>query len=220
PRDSWVHIPGFVTSKINSARVDGGPALMVKTIESITGIRVDFWMLTSFGGLRRMVDHIGGLTVTVPYAMHDRYSGANFKAGPIHMRGWQALAFARNRHDTPNGDFSRSQNQGRLFLAALAQLGRQFPANPAVLFTWISAGWRNVSTDLPPGTPSSLDASETRTLSVTYRSGPAPRATRAATRASPVSRQGVSSSPTLTGNEDWKTIAPVRFPSARVSFPR
>jgi polyisoprenyl-teichoic acid--peptidoglycan teichoic acid transferase len=152
PRDSWVHIPGFGTSKINSAMVDGGPALMVKTIESITGIRIDFWMLTSFGGLRRMVDYIGGLTVTVPYAMHDRYSGADFKAGPIHMRGWQALAFARNRHDTPNGDFSRSQNQGRLFLAALAQLGKQFPGNPAVLFTWISAGWRNVSTDLPPST--------------------------------------------------------------------
>jgi len=30
---------------------------------------------------------------------------------------------AITRHDTPNGDFSRSQNQGRLFLAALAQLG-------------------------------------------------------------------------------------------------
>ena len=42
PRDSWVHIPGFGTSKINSAMVDGGPALMVKTIESITGIPAVF----------------------------------------------------------------------------------------------------------------------------------------------------------------------------------
>jgi LCP family protein required for cell wall assembly len=149
PRDSWVQIPGFGTSKINSAMVDGGPPLMVKTIESITRIHIDFWMLTSFGGLRRMVDWIGGLEVNIPYPMHDSYSGANFDhAGLMHLRGWQALAFARNRHDTPRGDFSRSQNQGRLFMAALAELGDKFRRDPTVVFQWISAGWQNVQTDL------------------------------------------------------------------------
>jgi polyisoprenyl-teichoic acid--peptidoglycan teichoic acid transferase len=153
PRDSWVSIPGHGHGKINSAMVLGGPNLMVRTIESITGIRIDFWILTSFQGLTHMVDWIGGLAVNIPYPMHDRYSGANFnKAGPMHLRGRQALAFARNRHDTPRGDFSRSQNQGRLFMAALAQLGKQFKDDPAVLFTWISAGWRNIRTDLPAGT--------------------------------------------------------------------
>jgi LCP family protein required for cell wall assembly len=162
PRDSWVAIPGHGHGKINSAMVDGGPDLMVRTIESITGIRIDFWILTSFQGLRHMVDWIGGLTVNIPYPMHDRYSGANFKkAGPMHLRGWQALAFARNRHDTPRGDFSRSQNQGRLFMAALAQLGKQFKEDPSVLFTWISAGWRNIRTDLPA--PTVLDLAITAT---------------------------------------------------------
>src|SRR5207253_1282600 len=126
PRDSWVSIPGHGTTKINAAMTMGGPDLTVRTLEALTGIHIDFWMLTSFGGLTRMVDWIGGIDVNVPYSMHDSYSGANFKAGRIHMRGWQALAFARNRHDTPNGDFSRSENQGRLFLAALAQLGKTF----------------------------------------------------------------------------------------------
>jgi polyisoprenyl-teichoic acid--peptidoglycan teichoic acid transferase len=163
PRDSWVHIPGFGTSKINSAMVDGGPALMVRTIERITGIHIEFWMLTSFGGLTRMVDWIGGLDVNIPYPMHDSYSGANFKhAGPMHLRGWQALAFARNRHDTPQGDFSRSGNQGRLFLAALAQLGKKFRTDPSVLFQWISAGWRNIQTDLPASTLLDLGVTATQ----------------------------------------------------------
>jgi LCP family protein required for cell wall assembly len=153
PRDSWVNIPGHGTSKINNSMVFGGPGLMVRTLESITGIHIDFWMLTSFGGLTHMVDWIGGLTVSIPYPMHDRYSGANFpKAGPRHLRGWQALALARNRHDTPRGDFSRSQNQGRIFLGALAELGKEFKQDPTVLFRWISAGWRNFQTDLPPST--------------------------------------------------------------------
>jgi LCP family protein required for cell wall assembly len=153
PRDSWVHIPGFGTSKINSAMVDGGPNLMVRTIESITGIHIDFWILTSFRGLSHMVDGIGGLVVDIPYPMHDHYSGANFdRAGPHHLKGWQALAFARNRHDTPFGDFSRSANQGRLFLAALSQLSKSFDKDPTVLFQWISAGWRNIQTDLSAST--------------------------------------------------------------------
>jgi LCP family protein required for cell wall assembly len=148
PRDSWVKISGGGTNKINSAMVVGGPEGMVRTLENLTGIRIDFWILTSFGGLRNMVDWVGGIDVVVPYAMHDSYSGANFKAGKIHMRGYQALAFARNRHDTPNGDFSRSGNQGRLFLAALSELRRDFTDDPTKLFTWISAGWRNIQTDL------------------------------------------------------------------------
>jgi anionic cell wall polymer biosynthesis LytR-Cps2A-Psr (LCP) family protein len=77
------------------------------------------------------------------------------------MRGYQALAFARNRHDTPNGDFSRSANQGRLFLSALSELGRDFKDDPAKLFTWISAGWRNIQTDLSP--PVLLDLALTAT---------------------------------------------------------
>jgi LCP family protein required for cell wall assembly len=152
PRDSWVSIPGHGHDKINAAMVDGGPALTVRTIESMTGIHIDFWMLTSFRGLKKMVDWIGGLNVDVPYPMHDRYSGADFRKGRAHMRGYQALAFARNRHDTPNGDFSRSQNQGRLFLAALSDLGKEFAKDPTKLFTWISAGWRNMQTDLSPQT--------------------------------------------------------------------
>ncbi len=75
PRDSWVEIPGRGMGKINTALHYGGPKLMVDTIESITGIHIDFYVLTTFGGLTDMVNSVGGVTVNVPYPMHGRSPG-------------------------------------------------------------------------------------------------------------------------------------------------
>jgi polyisoprenyl-teichoic acid--peptidoglycan teichoic acid transferase len=150
PRDSWVNIPGHGTSKITTAMSAGGPRLMVATLERLTGIRIDFWVLTSFGGLTRMVNAIGPLRVRVAQPMHDRYSGANFSAGVHRFRGKQALAFARDRHDVPQGDISRSKNQGILMMSALSKLRKDFAQNPAILFKWLAVGWRNIHTDIKP----------------------------------------------------------------------
>lgn len=162
PRDCWVHIPGHGTTKINTGMVLGGPNLMVRTVESVTGIRIDFWMLTSFNGLIRMVNGIGGLTVNVPRAMHDRFSGANFSKGRHNLKGKGALAFARDRHDVPGGDLGRSANQGRLLLAALSKLNSVFDRDPGNLLKWISVGWRNIRTDLSVPTLLQLGLTATR----------------------------------------------------------
>src|SRR5207245_6178256 len=41
PRDSWVPIPGHGTTKINEAMVFGGPPLLIRTLENLTGIHID-----------------------------------------------------------------------------------------------------------------------------------------------------------------------------------
>ena len=148
PRDSYVPIPGFGEAKINESLYNGGPELVVETVEGVTGIQIDYWVLTSFRGMTSMVNGIGGLRVDVPYPMDDFYSGADFEAGEQVLDGRQALAFARNRHDTPDGDFSRSQNHGLLLMAALGQLRAEFRRDPSVLFQWIAVGLQNVQTDL------------------------------------------------------------------------
>jgi LCP family protein required for cell wall assembly len=148
PRDSWVSIPGYGTAKINTAMYAGGPELVVRTIENLTGIRIDFYVLTSFTGLRALVNGIGGLEVDVPYAMRDSRSGSNFSAGNQKLNGKEALAFSRDRHSVPGGDLGRSKNQGRLLLAALKKLRSGFESDPGLLFTWIRVGWRHVRTDL------------------------------------------------------------------------
>jgi anionic cell wall polymer biosynthesis LytR-Cps2A-Psr (LCP) family protein len=121
----------------------------VRTIERLSGVRIRYFAMTSFWGLTSMIDQIGGLTVHVPFPMHDRYSRADFHAGSQRLRGGEVLAFSRDRHSLPNGDFGRSQNGGRVFIAALTQFRKEFRRDPQALLRWVSAGMRSVSTDLP-----------------------------------------------------------------------
>ncbi|MEW6059637.1 MAG: LCP family protein [Actinomycetota bacterium] len=149
PRDTWVDIPGYGSGKINTAMVYGGPQLLVQTIESLTGVNLDYWALTTFWGFTKMIYNIGGLTVDVPFPMHDRYSYSDFDPGVQMLNGPDALAFARDRHSLPQGDFGRSENGGRLVVAALTQFRKEFSKDPSRMFTWIAAGIRNVQTDVP-----------------------------------------------------------------------
>jgi len=165
PRDSWVAIPGFGHDKINASLQLGGPSLTVRTVESLTGIRIDFWILTTFKGFKAMVDGIGGLKIDVPYAMHDPYSGSNFEPGVRRMNGKQALAFSRDRHSTPGGDLGRSGNQGRVLLSALSKLRDRFAKDPGTLFDWIGVGWRQIDTDLSVSTLLDLGLTATQVAS-------------------------------------------------------
>jgi LCP family protein required for cell wall assembly len=149
PRDSWVDIPGHGSEKITSAMSSGGPQLTIQTVENLTGIHIDFYVLTSFPGLKSMIDSIGGVTVNVVQPMHDHFSGSDFDPGEIHMTGAQALSFARDRHSFSRGDLDRSENQGRLFLATLEEFRKDFQKDPGVMLTYIGAGLRNVKTDIP-----------------------------------------------------------------------
>lgn len=148
PRDSWVPIPGYGTNKINATMVNGGPELVVQTVESLTGLTMDYWALTWFEGFEAMINEIGGLQMDVPFPLVDSYARADFEAGPQVLSGRDALAFARTRHALPSGDFGRSENQGRLMVAALIQFQREFHKDPASLFTWLGAGMRNARTDI------------------------------------------------------------------------
>jgi LCP family protein required for cell wall assembly len=146
PRDSWVPLSGGGEGKINSSMPSGGPEAEIATIESLTGITADYYALTGFHGLRHAVDEVGGITVDIPYSFQGdvRY----FEEGVHTLNGPEALGFARTRHSLPRGDFDRSENQGRLLIGALDTFRTAFAKDPGALFTWLSAGGRNVQTSL------------------------------------------------------------------------
>lgn len=149
PRDSWVAIPGSGTNKINAALASGGPELLVRAVEQVSGIHIDAFVLTGFVGFERLVDAVGGIDVRIPYPIDDSAAGAHLRPGPEHLNRSEALAFARARHDVPAGDFSRSFNQGRLIIAALATLRRQVASGRrAALLPWVLAASRSLQTDL------------------------------------------------------------------------
>jgi LCP family protein required for cell wall assembly len=119
PRDSYVPIPGSGTNKINASLYFGGPERTVQTVSQLAKVPIHYWALIEFSRFRSVVDQLGGIEVDVPYAMNDKASGAVFPKGLRKMNGDEALAFSRNRKSVPGGDFGRSQNQGRLLLAAI-----------------------------------------------------------------------------------------------------
>ena len=149
PRDSWVEIPGHGTTKINASLVEGGPDLLVQTVESISRLKIDYYALTTFWGMSQLYDNLGGLTLDVPFSMHDSYSGADFEPGVQTLDGKQVLAFSRDRHSLSGGDFARQENGGRVLIASLAAFRKAFQADLSSLFTWIASGLRNVQTTVP-----------------------------------------------------------------------
>ena len=149
PRDSWVDVPGWGRDKVNAALPVGGPDLMAETIRQLTGLPIHNYVLTGFAGFQGLVDEAGGLSVPVAHGMDDSESGARFQAGQHHFSGGEALAFARNRKDTAAGDFSRSENQGTLMLAALAKL-RAETSDREGLRVSIGVLLRHVDLDMSP----------------------------------------------------------------------
>jgi anionic cell wall polymer biosynthesis LytR-Cps2A-Psr (LCP) family protein len=91
-----------------------------------------------------MIDALGGVEVDVPYLMSDPNSGAAFNPGPVRMTGERALAFSRNRH-IPDGDISRTSNQGQLIIHGLADL-RKKGTSPLDVLDYLDVLFRNVRT--------------------------------------------------------------------------
>jgi LCP family protein required for cell wall assembly len=120
PRDLRVQIPGHGLNKINTA-LGHGPNVMVKTVESVTGLSINHYVEVSFVGFQQMVDVLGGVPICVSGPMFDSMSGLRLpRAGCYDLDGREALAFVRARHVEGDliPDFSRISRQ-QLFIRAL-----------------------------------------------------------------------------------------------------
>jgi polyisoprenyl-teichoic acid--peptidoglycan teichoic acid transferase len=146
PRDICVNLRGSNT-KVNAAMYLGGPSLMVDAVEKISGVTFDYYMVTNFDAFETMINELGGVPVTVPHAMNDRFSGANLRKGRQTLNGRQALALARNRHDTPRGDFSRAESQGLIMLGALAKARSDTASNPGRFLNYLRILFKYTKTD-------------------------------------------------------------------------
>lgn len=148
PRDLRVDVKGHGKQKLNAAYAYGGPALSIRTIQSLTGLDIDHFLEVDFNAFRDMTDELGGVYVEVDrryYYNGWAYEKIDLQPGLRLLSGRDALDYVRFRHDA-NLDFGRMERQQR-FMSALRQqamgwdLGLKLPG-------LIGAFFDNVATDL------------------------------------------------------------------------
>ena len=164
PRDSWVAIPGYGHNRVNAAFAFGGPQLLIRTVQNLTGIHIDHYMEVDFTGFRSVIDAVGGVTVYVPRYEHDPATHATFHKGWNHLTGVRALDYVRQRHDLPHGDFDRIKNQHQVLRALMEKVTREGITNkPIETARLIDAVTRSISVD------STLDSAKLRSLAWSVR---------------------------------------------------
>lgn len=138
PRDLFVEIPGYGTSKINTAYQAGGPALALKTVRSLTGLDIDHVVIVDFERFKDLIDGIGGIEVNVPRPIQSNrfdcpydaegcatWDGWRFEKGRQHMDGRRALVYSRireNRLDPADNDITRGERQQQVAQAVMDKL--------------------------------------------------------------------------------------------------
>lgn len=146
PRDSWVEVPGYGRAKINAAYSYGGPALAVRTVEQLTGVRIDHLAVIDWDGFEDLIDAVGGITVTVPRTVFDSARGVTWTAGAHHLDGEEALDYVGQRYGLPGGDLDRVRRQ-QAVLGTLAEETMHLRDSPGGIVDFITMLTDHLSVD-------------------------------------------------------------------------
>ncbi|MFD6226104.1 LCP family protein [Streptomyces sp. NPDC060232] len=150
--------PGGKRRQFNEAYTVGGAACAVKTVEKMSGIRMDHYIEVDFTGFKKIIDTLGGVQVTTTQPIKDQYSRLDLPAGPNQLNGEQALGLVRTRHGVGDGgDLGRIQLQQAFIKALIKQVkGVGVFDNPKKLFDLADAGTKALTTDKALGDVKSL----------------------------------------------------------------
>ncbi|MEW1861764.1 LCP family protein [Streptomyces sp. NBC_00669] len=169
PRDTLVDRPACTGAKgavepagqqvmFNTAYEVGGPACAVKTVEQLTGLRMDHYIEVDFTGFKNLVNDLGGVPLTTTKAIHDDKSHLNLPAGTHTLDGSQALGLVRTRHGVADGsDLGRIQLQQAFIKALIDRIGGLgLFTSPTKLFSVADTATKAVTTDTGLGSVNKL----------------------------------------------------------------
>ncbi|HVK26514.1 MAG TPA: LCP family protein [Actinokineospora sp.] len=163
PRDLMVPRPDCgsgarAEAMFNSAFATGGAVCTVRTVEALTGLRVDHFVQLDFTGFATMVDALGGIDITADTAIDDDRSGLHLTPGTHHLDGTTALAFVRTRHGVGDGgDLGRIQLQHQFLRAMAAGLApRDLLSDPAQAYRLADIATKSIVTDSELGSMAAL----------------------------------------------------------------
>ena len=183
PRDTLVDIPACkhrdgTTSEpttddmFNNAMVYGanggdepedigpGIACVRSTVEKLSGMSIDAFMVVDFAGFINMIDSLGGVWFNIPERIDDDSAQLYIDAGCWKLSGTHALAYMRPRKGQGDGsDISRIGRQQQLISAMLRELqDKNYVTDPGSLISFLQAAISSVNVSPNLGNASS-DAS-------------------------------------------------------------
>ena len=137
-RDLYVNISGIGVRKLNAASANGGPELAVQTLEENYQVQIDNYAMVDFNAMIDVIDALGGIDLEIDEA--ERVTANDYitcmcqdneedpkphyikEAGFVHLSGYQAVGYARNRYTGKGSDFRRTQRQRNVMTAILKKV--------------------------------------------------------------------------------------------------
>ena len=134
-RDIYLYIPSVGNNRLNAAYAYGGASLLMKTLKQNFGITISNYATTNFFSFIKIIDALGGVTLTVTSAEikqinhnlkeinklrglpQSKYAMSLSQAGSVRLNGSQALAYARIRYI--GTDFGRTERQRKVLSALI-----------------------------------------------------------------------------------------------------
>ncbi|MCX5194363.1 LCP family protein [Streptomyces sp. NBC_00249] len=150
--------PGSARSQFNEAYTIGGAACAVKTVETMSGIRMDHYLEVDFTGFKKIIDNLGGVQLTTTKPIKDKDSHLDLQPGPHKLNGEQALGLVRTRKSVGDGtDLGRIQLQQAFIKALIKQVkGIGVFDNPKKLLDLADSATKALTTDKALGDVKSL----------------------------------------------------------------
>jgi LCP family protein required for cell wall assembly len=130
-----VQVPGQGQMQLWNVLAAGGPTLLVKTVQTLTGVPINHYARVDFNHAAAVVNALGGVTVTLPQAT--TASGQLFHAGVNQLNGVTAVDYVRQSSLSEQERVLRQQNLMRAMLAKLAQ--RRLLTNPLTMVRVLNA---------------------------------------------------------------------------------
>jgi LCP family protein required for cell wall assembly len=170
PRDLWVEIGDTGRDgRINRAFVNGGPALLIETIERQFGVPIHHYVNVDFAGFRGLVEAVGSVEVWFDTPARDWNVNARpvprtqtgfvvETAGCHSLDAEMALAYVRSRYyqtqdengrwrTDPTADLGRIRRQQDFLRRAMSRAIEVGARNPFVLRDLIDTGLEHVAID-------------------------------------------------------------------------
>ncbi|MFI8207201.1 LCP family protein [Streptomyces sp. NPDC085937] len=155
-------IPGSEgTTRFNESYGVAGrdPGCTMRTVEQLTGLDVDHFMMFDFNAVKTLSTAVGGVEVCLEKPLKDLDGGTklDLPAGPSTIQGEQALSFLRNRHGLKNeSDLDRIGMQQKFVASMLRRLKEDTLGNPAKMLDVADAATKSLTVDKGIGSPTKL----------------------------------------------------------------